>query len=233
MRREEALAEARRLSPFNVAYAVYHARISYWAIGGVGSIPTMLRSADEILAISNEHGFALWSAFGKMIRGWCLGARAQAAEGIPLLIQGLADSRAIGCGAMLPFYLTTLGEVYGMAGQPDEGLKRLAEAAEMLERTQERWGEAETHRLRGVLLLSMNDHAAAEQSYHQALAVARRQSAKFWELRAAADLARLWRDQGKRTKAHDLLAPVYGWFTEGLDTPVLKEAKALLERLSA
>jgi hypothetical protein len=121
VRREEAPAEARRLSPFNVAYAVYHARISYWAIGGVGSIPTMLRSADEILAISNEHGFALWSAFGKMIRGWCLGARAQAAEGIPLLIQGLADSRAIGCGAMLPFYLTTLGRFMGWRGSRMKG----------------------------------------------------------------------------------------------------------------
>jgi predicted ATPase len=140
--------------------------------------------------------------------------------------------RAAGANLLLPFFLTTLAELYGMAGQPDEGLKRLAEAAEMIERTQERWPEAETHRLRGALLLSMNDHAAAEQSYHQALAVARHQNAKLWELRAATSLARLWRDQGKSTEAHDLLAPVYGWFTEGFKTPVLQEAKALLDELA-
>jgi predicted ATPase len=118
-----------------------------------------------------------------------------------------------------------------MAGQPDEGVKRLSEAAEMIERTQERWPEAETHRVRGALLLSMDDHAAAEESYHQALAVARRQSAKFWELRAATSLAHLWRNQGKRTEARDLLVPIYGWFTEGFDTLVLKEAKTLLDQV--
>ena len=119
-----------------------------------------------------------------------------------------------------------------MTGQSDEGLKRLTEAAELIERTQERWPGAETHRLRGALLLSMNDHAAAEESYHQALTAARRQSAKFWELRAATSLARLWRDQGKRTEARDLLAPIYGWFTEDFDTPVLQDAKALLDQLA-
>ena len=89
------------------------------------------------------------------------------------------------------------------------------------------------HRLRGTLLLSMHEHTAAENSFLEALAVAQRQSAKFWELRAAMSMARLWRDQGKRRQAHDLLAPVYGWFTEGFDTLDLKEAKALLEQLKA
>ena len=232
-RREEALAEARRISPFNVAYASYHACISYWAIGGVKSLPTILRSADEILAIAGEHGFALWSAVGKMIRGWCLGAAGQAAKGTTLLIQGLAEARAIGCGVMLPFYLTTLAEIYGIAGQPGEGLKCLREASALLETTQERWAEAETHRLRGSLLLSIHDQMAAEESFQEALAVARRQSARLWELRAALDLARLWRDQGKRTEGHDLLAPIYGWFTKGLDTPVLQDAKALLSELAS
>jgi predicted ATPase len=87
------------------------------------------------------------------------------------------------------------------------------------------------HRLRGTLLLSMHDQAAAEDSFHKALAVAQRQNAKFWELRAAMSMARLWRDQGKRDEARDLLAPVYGWFTEGFDTRDLKEAKALLDHL--
>ena len=119
-----------------------------------------------------------------------------------------------------------------MAGQLEEGLDRLADAAELIEATQERWEEAEMHQLRGTLLMSMHEHAAAEESYYRALAVARQQTAKFWELRAALDLARLWCDQGKRTEAHDLLAPVYNCFTEGFDTPVLKEAKALLKQLS-
>ena len=103
----------------------------------------------------------------------------------------------------------------------------------MIQVTNERWAEAETHRLRGALLLSIRERVAAEHSFHQALSVARQQSAKFWELRAALDLAQLWRDQGKHTEAHDLLAPVYGWFTEGFDTPDLKESKSLLEQLKA
>jgi predicted ATPase len=134
---------------------------------------------------------------------------------------------------LMPFFLTTIAEVYGMAGQPDKGLNRLAEAAIVIGMTQERWAEAEMHRLRGTLLLSMHEHAAAEDGYHQALAVARSQSAKFWELRAAIDLARLWRDQGKPIEARDLLAPVYGWFTEGFDTVDLKDAKSLLNQLNA
>ena len=102
----------------------------------------------------------------------------------------------------------------------------------MIETTQERWAEADMHRLRGTLLVSIHEHAAAEDSYRQALAVARRQSAKFWELRAATSLARLWREQGNCTEARDLLAPVYNWFTEGFDTPVLRDAKALLDALA-
>jgi predicted ATPase len=140
--------------------------------------------------------------------------------------------RATGCNVMTPFALTTLAEVYGMAAQPKEGLNRLDQAAKWVETTQERWGEAEMHRMRGTLFLSMPEHAAAEDSYRQAFAIAQRQSAKFWELRAALDLARLWRDQGKRTEARDLLAPVYGWFTEGFDTPVLQDAKAMLDQLA-
>jgi predicted ATPase len=191
----------------------------------------MLRSAEEVLAISSEQGFPLWSAFGNIMRGWCLGALGQGAEGIPLSLQGVADFGATGCNVMAPFVLSTLAEAYWLAAQPEEGLDRLADAAKLVETTQERWAEAEIHRVRGTLLLSLHEHAAAEDSYRQALAVARRQSAKFWELRAALDLARLWRDQGKRSEARDLLAPVYGWFTEGFDTPVLQDAKALLDRL--
>ena len=119
-----------------------------------------------------------------------------------------------------------------MLGQPLEGLDHLAAAAEIIETKEERALEVELHRLRGNLLRATGNRSTAEQSYHQALAVARRQSAKLFELRAATSLARLWRDQGKRREAHDLLAPVYGWFTEGFDTPVLQDAKALLDELA-
>jgi class 3 adenylate cyclase/predicted ATPase len=232
LRRDEALAEARRLSPYTLAHALCDAWYVYWAIEGLKSARKTLRSAEEVLAISNEQGFPLWSAVGNIMRGWCLGAVGQAAEGIPLLLRGIADMRATGCNVMVPFALTTLAEVYGMAAQPNEGLARLTEAAELVETTQERWTEAEMHRVRGALLLSMQEHVAAEESYHRAITVARRQSARFWELRAATSLGRLWRDQGKRTEARDLLAPVYGWFTEGFDTPVLQDAKALLDQMA-
>ena len=155
------------------------------------------------------------------------------AEGISLLLQALTTCRTAGVSVMMPFNLMTLAEVYGNAAQPEEGLNRLAEAGQLIETTQERWAETEMHRLRGTLLLSMHEHTAAENSFLEALAVAQRQGAKFWELRAATSLARLWRDQGKRRQAHDLLAPIYGWFTEGFNTLDLKQAKSLLEQLTA
>jgi predicted ATPase len=167
------------------------------------------------------------------MRGWCLGALGKAAEGIPLILQGIAIARSAGVNLLSSFVLTTLAQTYERAGQPQEGLNRLAEAVKLVESTHERWAEAEMHRTRGRLLLSLQKHAAAEHSYAQGLAVARGQSAKFWELRAAVDLGRLWCDQGKRDEARDLLAPVYGWFTEGFDTLDLKEAKALLDELAA
>ena len=119
-----------------------------------------------------------------------------------------------------------------MLGQPGEGLNCLAEAAQIIETTEERVNEAELHRVRGDLLNATGDRSAAERSYRQALAVAERQSAKLFELRAATSLARLWRDQGKRAEARELLAPVYNWFTEGFDAPDLIDAKALLDELA-
>lgn len=227
MRCDEALAEARRLSPYSLASMLRHVWYGHWAIGGVESTQPLLRFADEVLTISSEHGFALPFALGNMARGWCLGVLGQPAEGVSLIEEALSKlPRGANLGA--PFHLMALAEVYGKAGQPEQGLKRLVEAAELVERTDERWAEAEMHRLRGMLRLSTDEPDAAEASLNQALAVARQQSAKFWELRAATDLARLWRDQGKSRQARELLAPVYGWFTEGFDAQVLKEARVLL-----
>jgi class 3 adenylate cyclase/predicted ATPase len=231
-RRDEALAEARRISPFNLASILRHVWYVDWAIGGEKSAQALLPLAEEVLAISREHGFALPLAFGNIARGWCLGMMGQSSDAISLMEQALNKfPRGANLGA--PFHLIALAELYGKAGQPEEGLKRLAEAAELIEKTGERWAAAEMHRLRGMLLLSTNEQRAAEDSFKQALAVARRQGAKFWELRAATSFARLIGAQGKRNEARDLLAPIYGWFTEGFATPDLKEAKALLGSLTA
>jgi tetratricopeptide (TPR) repeat protein len=230
--RDNALAEARRLSPYNLVFALFHAWVGDWAMENVQAVHRTFRSAEEVLVISGEQGLPLMQTVGNIMQGWCLGSTGRAQEAIPLLLGGIARLSDTGCHILQPFLLTTLAEVYGMAAQPEEGLNRLAEAEALIQTTQERWAEAELQRLRGTLLLSLDRRAPAEESYCRALAAARAQRAKFWELRAATNLARLWRDQSKRAEARDLLAPIYGWFTEGFDTPVLQDAKALLDELA-
>ena len=185
LRRDEALAEARRISPYNLTYALCDAWPGDWALMGAKEARTTLQSAEQALTSSREQSLPMFLGVGHIMRGWCMGAVGQAAEGIPLLLQGVAIRRAAGTNLLLPFFLTIVAEVYGMAAQPEEGLKWLAEAAEIVETTQDRWAEAEMHRMRGTLLLSMHKHAGAEESYRYSLAIARQQSAKFWELRAA------------------------------------------------
>jgi class 3 adenylate cyclase/predicted ATPase len=227
-RRNEALADARRHSPYSLAFALAQTWVVDWAIEGVQSATKVLAWADEVLAISGEQGYPLWMGFGKVMRGWSLGALGQAAEGVSVIREGIATIRSTGCNLTLPFHLTIGAETLAMYGQPEEALHWLAEAAKVVEATQERCVEAEMDRLRGTLLLSKGEHSTAEDSFSRALAVARRQSAKTFELRAATSLAHLWRDQGKRSEARDLLAPIYNWFTEGSDASVLHDAKALL-----
>jgi predicted ATPase len=140
--------------------------------------------------------------------------------------------RAVGASISMPAILMELAEAHVNLGRPDEGVNCLAEAAQLIEMTDERYAEAELHRLQGDLLNVAGEGASAERSYQQALAIAKRQRAKLWELSAATSLGGLWRDQGKHTEARDLLAPIYGWFTEGFDTPVLKNAKVLLDQLA-
>ncbi|HUH86322.1 MAG TPA: adenylate/guanylate cyclase domain-containing protein [Stellaceae bacterium] len=231
-RRIEVLAAARRFSPYTLAYALGQAWIDDWAVDGVKAAQPMLGWAEELMAIAKEQGFPTWSGLGHVMRGWSLAVTGEATEGIPLILRGLAICRSAGHNLGRPCILTMLAEAYAIAGQPEEGVGRLAEAAQLVATTQEGWGEAEVHRLRGTLLLSMQQGAAAEASYREALAVARRQDAKFWELRAALDMARLWCDQGRGEDARELLAPLLGWFTEGVTTPVLRDARTLLERLS-
>ena len=152
-----------------------------------------------------------------------------------MITSGITASRSTGATAWMPSYLSYLARAYAELGQFDDAWRCIGEAMTAMETTKERWWEAEVHRIAGEIALKSPkpDAAKAEAYFERALAVARAQQAKSWELRAAMSMARLWRDQGKRDEARDLLAPVYGWFTEGFDTLDLKEAKALLDELAS
>ena len=197
-------------------------------------VPRTERLAREAVALATEHDFPYWRATGRLWCGWALVQQRNIEHGVAQIRQSLAQFRARGDIQTIPHALTVLADVYGQVGEPQKGLEALAEALGVLERTNERRREAEIHRLRGELLLSLpGQHAdEAEGCFERALAVARQQSARMWELRAATSLARLWGEQGERQKARELLAPVYGWFTEGFDTPDLKDAKVLLDELA-
>ncbi|TMJ75311.1 MAG: hypothetical protein E6G80_02975 [Alphaproteobacteria bacterium] len=184
------------------------------------------------MALSNEHGFPLWLGLGLLQHGRSLTALGQAQDGLAMLARGLSVLRAAGAVVHTPRALCFLAEAHTKVGHLQEGQNCLVEAAQLIETTHERSSEVELHRLRGDMMNARGDQAAAEQNYHRALAVAERQSAKTLGLRAATGLARLWRNQGKCTEARDLLALGYGCFTEGFTTPVLLDAKALLEELA-
>ena len=197
-------------------------------------VPLVLEQAASALALTTDHQFAFWLAQGLIYHGWGLGMQGQGEEGIAQMRQGMAVVGAAWTEAERARYPVMLAEVYGRAGQTAKGLDILAEALEQIEDNAYRLDESERYRLKGELLLQQSgDHQDnAETAFHQALAVARRQQAKSLELRAAMSLARLWQQQGKQSKAQALLAPIYGWFTEGFDTADLQEAKALLETLA-
>jgi len=245
---EQALAqmhEARILAqelshPISLAFALSHeTRLHQWR----RDVPATLTWTETLMALSAEHGFGSYVSHGKLLHGWALMAQGQGTEGLDQMRQGLtAFYEATGAAIWRPCFLALLAEGYGQVGAVDEGLRVLAEALAVVQQTGEREWEAELHRLKGELMLQASRqppepgggmaHAAeAEACFHQALAVARRQQAKALELRAATSLARLWQQQGKRDEAHGLLAPIYGWFTEGFDTTDLQEAKVLLDAL--
>ena len=190
--------------------------------------------AEAAITLSTEQGFSLWVAMGIIFRGWALANQGQREDGILQIRQGIAAWRATGAELLRPYWLALLAEAYGKVEQPEEGLHILAEALAVMDKNEERWWEVELYRLKGELLLarSAEQHTEVEACFCQALDIARRQQAKSLELRAATSLSRLWQQQGKRAEAYDLLAPIYGWFTEGFDTADLQEARALLEELS-
>ena len=226
---DEAIAEARDTSHApTLAHILSQAWRTGWCAHSDPSV--LLRYADELLALSADRELAFWHTVGSVSRGWCLAMSGSGEQGISLLTDGLSDLSTTAFG---PVVLTMLADASRILRQPGVGLAHLAQAERQAEATDLGWCQCEILRTRGVLLTLTGDRVAAEASFRDAIALAQMQSAKFFELRAALDLARHWRDQGKRAEARDLLAPVYGWFTEGFDTLDLKEAKALLDALAA
>jgi predicted ATPase len=231
---QAALALARTLShPFSLAYVLI---ATGWFYHWHREAQAIQACAEEAIALSREQGFPLREAQGTILRGWALAIQGQQEEGIAQMHQGLTALRATGTKVNLTYYLSLLAEVYGQRGQTDEGLCVVAEVLTGVQRSRERWWEAELQRLRGELLLVQVDTkqqiAEAEQCFQQALTIARNQQAKSLELRAAMSLSRLWQAQGKCAAAHKILAEIYEWFPEGFDTADLQEAKALLDELS-
>ena len=229
---QEALTLAHELShPFSLALALVRAAEIHefrreW--------PAVQEGIEALMAFTREQGFAQLFAMGCVHWGRAYAAQGRGEEGITQIRQGQAAYRATGGKLARTCTLVWLAEAYGIGGQPEEGLRMLAEAMAAAHNIGERFYEAERPRLKGDLLLALSaDHQAeAEACFQQALAIARRQQAKSWELRAATSLSRLWQRHGRRTDAHALLAPIYGWFTEGFDTADLQEAKTLLEELA-
>jgi predicted ATPase len=191
-------------------------------------------AAEEILAsllpLVSKYGSAVGVANAKMLLGWTLTSQGRAEEGLVELRLGLTAWRA-GSQFWAGYRLGRAADAFRMAGHVDEALICITDAAKAIESRGDRWFEAEIHRIRGELLLSRGDRHEAEACYRRAVAVARSQSARLFELRAATNLARLWRDQAQLDKARELLAPIYEWFTDGFDLADLAEARALIHEL--
>jgi tetratricopeptide (TPR) repeat protein len=191
----------------------------------------LLQRAEELQLYTAEHGLPYFAAQAMVYRGLSLSKLGNTVQGLALLMEGLAAQRASEAGVAVPRTLVLLADCYRKADQPKEGLKCLDEAACLIEATQIRMVEADMYHERGRILMAVEDWTAAEASLLQAIDVARRQNAKLFELQAASSLARLWRDQGRRAEARDLLGPIYHWFTEGFGAPDLQDARALLDEL--
>jgi tetratricopeptide (TPR) repeat protein len=229
---ELAVKNARETGqPTTLMYALLHAVVNHIRCGNYAAAHTHV---DELIASADERGAPYWKAFGTAVRGWIFTETGKASDAVRAITSGMTSLRSTGALLYEPWHLWYLAMAYAELGQPDDARRCIDEAIDKVERSKEKWCEAEVHRIAGEIALKSPQHPAnAETHFERALAVARQQQAKSWELRAAMSMARLWRDQGKRSEARELLAPVYGWFTEGFDTRDLKEAKALLDELAA
>jgi predicted ATPase len=199
-----------------------------------------LARAEASIALATNLGFPSILAMGTIMRGWALAKQGQGEEGIAQIRRGIAAWQTMGVELQRPHSLALLAEAHGKAGQVEEGLRTLSEALTVVDKTSERFYEAELHRLKGTLTLQStvqspksNVEEEAEGYFLKAIEISRQQQAKSLELRAATSLARLWQSQGKQAEAHKLLSDIYNWFTEGFETKDLQEAKALLDSLAS
>ena len=229
---ERALKDAREIGQAtSLMFALAHAWLVYLQCRKHAEATAQ---ADELAALADEKSALFWKAGAMQARGYAFAVSGKTSDAIQMFTSGLAAWRSTGSTMWLPLRLSQLASAHADLGQSDDAWRCIGEAMTAVETTNETWFEAELHRVGGEIALMSGapDAAKAEAYFERALAVARQQQAKSWELRASMSLARLWRDQGKTQQARELLAPVYGWFTEGFDTLDLKEAKALLEELA-
>jgi predicted ATPase len=231
-RSQEALALAQALAhPHSLVQAQHFAASTLHRLRDVQAVQAQ---AETLLSLAAAQGIPVFVAYGICWRGWVLAMQGQGAVGLAQIRQGIAAVLATGQAIARMQWLPLLAEAAGHAGQVAEGLHLLAEALGAFEDSGQGHQLTEVYRLQGefLLLQAVPDAVQAEACFQQALALARRQQAKSWELRAAMSLGRLWQQQGKRQEAYDLLAPIYHWFTEGFDTADLQDARALLAELS-
>jgi class 3 adenylate cyclase/predicted ATPase len=200
-----------------------------------GNYATAKAQLDEGIALADEKGALFWNAMGAMFQGCVFALTGQAARAAPSIVSAIAPYQSTGATLYMSYYLSYLAQAYADLRQFDDARRCIGEAMTTAQASGTKWLDAEIHRVGGEIemLSPERDEAKAQTHFERALTIARRQQARSWELRVVTSLARLWRDQGRRAQAHDLLAPVYGWFTEGFDTLDLVEAKALLAELTA
>jgi predicted ATPase len=228
-----ALSDAREIG--QAASLMYALTVTVLAHVYAGDFATAKMQSDEAVALAGEKGAVFWKAFALMNQGWLSAVNGKAQDAVHTITSGISSYRSTGATLLTPLYLLHLTRAYAELGQFEDASRCVGEALTVIETSKERWLEAEAHRIAGeVSLMSRVGNAAkAEAHFKSALAIARAQQAKSWELRAAMSMTRLWRDQGKRHEAYGLLAPVYSWFTEGFETFDLKEARALLYEVAS
>ena len=230
---KQALKDAREIGQ---AVSVMHALLcTNIVFAQCGYYAVAIAQTDEVLVQADASGALFWKAAEMCFRGILLAQTGKASDAVRTLSAGLTAIRSTGMTQYSPTILAYLATAYSELGQFHDAWRSIGEAMSAVQKTNERWWEAEVSRIAGDIALRSpeRDTAKAQSYFDRALAVARHQQAKSWELRAAMSMARLWREQGKPQQARELLAPVYGWFTEGFDTLDLKEAKALLEELAS
>jgi predicted ATPase len=228
-RAEQALTLARsQQHPLSLVYANHFVAVLHQCRGDLETMQTL---EDDVFAQATEHGLNFFLASGAIQRGWLLARRGHVDEGLAQMQLAIDASRKFGADLRIPAFLASMAEVYEKSGRPAEGLSVVSEAFTVAEQFGAHYyWTAELHRLKGALMLP-SDEKAAEECFHDAIGIARRQGAKSLELRAAVSLSRLWAGQGKTREARTMLADVSAWFSEGLDTSDLAEANALLAEL--